>query len=97
LPIEELGREGIDACDSTACRASHEAHQSLKAAPVRPVVVLADRAAGKKGLVSGLSGRRRITVIYSDTAITTQTPSLRACWAKVGQQAGMAITGNRAN
>jgi transposase len=35
-------------------------------------------------------------VLFSDATILTETPPLRACWAKVGQQAEVPITGNRA-
>jgi hypothetical protein len=34
-------------------------------------------------------------VLFSDATILTETPPLRACWAKVGEQAEVPITGNR--
>jgi hypothetical protein len=34
-------------------------------------------------------------VLFSDATILTQTPPLRACWAPVGEQAEVPITGNR--
>jgi DDE superfamily endonuclease len=53
-------------------------------------------AAGKGGLRRGLEGRERTAIVFSDATILTETPPLRACWAKVGQQAEVPITGNRA-
>jgi transposase len=35
-------------------------------------------------------------ILFSDATILTETPPLRACWAKVGEQAEVPITGNRA-
>jgi DDE superfamily endonuclease len=35
-------------------------------------------------------------VVFSDATILTETPPLRACWSKVGEQAVVPITGNRA-
>lgn len=35
-------------------------------------------------------------MLFSDATIVTETPPLRACWAPVGQQAEVPITGNRA-
>jgi hypothetical protein len=35
-------------------------------------------------------------VLFSDATIVTETPPLRACWAPVGRQAEVPITGNRA-
>jgi hypothetical protein len=52
-------------------------------------------AAGKRGLRRGLKGRKRTAVLFSDATILTETPPLRACWAKVGEQAEVPITGNR--
>ena len=34
-------------------------------------------------------------VLFSDATIVTETPPLRACWSRVGQQAEVPITGNR--
>jgi hypothetical protein len=34
-------------------------------------------------------------ILFSDATILTETPPLRACWAKAGQQAEVPITGNR--
>jgi DDE superfamily endonuclease len=34
-------------------------------------------------------------VLFSDAAILTETPPLRACWSLVGEQAEVPITGNR--
>jgi hypothetical protein len=42
-----------------------------------------------------LKGRQRAAVLFSDATILTETPPLRACWSKVGQQAKVPITGNR--
>src|SRR5262245_10995154 len=53
-------------------------------------------AAGKRGLQRGLRGRKRTAVLFSDATILTETPPLRACWAKVGEQAEVPVTGNRA-
>ncbi|WP_171473629.1 transposase [Frigoriglobus tundricola] len=33
--------------------------------------------------------------MFSDATILTQTPPLRACWSKIGEQAEVPITGNR--
>ena len=35
-------------------------------------------------------------MVFSDATILTETPPLRACWSKVGEQAEVPITGNRA-
>lgn len=34
-------------------------------------------------------------MLFSDATIVTETPPLRACWAPVGEQAVVPITGNR--
>jgi hypothetical protein len=34
-------------------------------------------------------------ILFSDATILTETPPLRACWSKVGQQAEVPITGSR--
>jgi transposase len=53
-------------------------------------------AASKGGLQRGLKDRRRTAVLFTDATILTETPPLRACWAKVGQQAEVPIAGSRA-
>jgi hypothetical protein len=53
-------------------------------------------AAVKGGLRRGLDGRKRTAILFTDATILTETPPLRACWAKVGEQAEVPITGNRA-
>jgi DDE superfamily endonuclease len=68
----------------------------VETAPVRPVPAVAHPAAGKGGLRRGLAGRRRSVILFSDATILTETPPLRACWARVGEQAEVPITGNRA-
>jgi transposase len=52
-------------------------------------------AASKGGLRRGLTGRERTAVLFSDATILTETPPLRACWAKIGRQAEVPITGSR--
>ena len=47
------------------------------------------------GLQRGLKDRRRTVVLFSDATILTETPPLRACWSPEGEQATVAITGNR--
>jgi len=34
-------------------------------------------------------------VLFSDATIVTETPPLRACWSRAGEQAEVPITGNR--
>ena len=34
-------------------------------------------------------------VLFTDATILTETPPLRACWSKVGEQAEVPVTGNR--
>ena len=34
-------------------------------------------------------------MLFTDATILTETPPLRACWSRVGEQAEVAITGNR--
>ena len=34
-------------------------------------------------------------MLFSDATILTETPPLRACWSKVGEQAQVPVTGNR--
>ncbi len=51
-------------------------------------------AAGKGGLQASLKGRQRTAVLFTDATILTETPPLRACWAKTGEQAEVPITGN---
>jgi hypothetical protein len=51
--------------------------------------------AGKRGLRTGLKNRRRTVILFTDATILTETPPLRACWAPVGHQAEVPITGNR--
>ena len=34
-------------------------------------------------------------LLFSDATIVTETPSLRACWSPLGEQAEVPITGNR--
>ena len=43
-----------------------------------------------------MKGRERTAVLFSDATILTETPPLRACWAKLGEQAEVPITGSRA-
>jgi hypothetical protein len=52
-------------------------------------------AASQGGLQRGLKGRERTAILFSDATILTETPPLRAGWAKVGRQAEVPITGNR--
>ncbi|WZP01025.1 transposase [Isosphaeraceae bacterium EP7] len=42
-----------------------------------------------------MPGRTRTVVLFSDATILTETPPLRAAWARAGQQAEVPITGNR--
>jgi transposase len=43
----------------------------------------------------GLKGRQRTAVLFTDATILTETPPLRACWSRAGEQAEVPITGNR--
>jgi len=52
-------------------------------------------AAGKRGLQRGLKGRQRTVILFLDETVLTETPPLRAAWARVGEQARVPITGNR--
>jgi transposase len=52
-------------------------------------------AAVKGGLRRGLKGRKRTAILFTDATILTETPPLRACWARVGHQAEVPITGYR--
>jgi len=53
-------------------------------------------APGKRGLQRGLKGRERTVILFEDEMIVTETPPLRAAWARVGHQAEVPMTGNRA-
>jgi hypothetical protein len=51
---------------------------------------------GGQGLKRGLKQRRRTAVLMLDETFILEMPPLRACWAKVGVQAEVPITGNHA-
>jgi hypothetical protein len=93
LLIEQQGRDGVEASDSTVRPGDARGRTPLGAAPLRPEPPLAHVTASKGGL---LKGRERTTILFSDAAILTETPPLRACWAKAGEQAEAPIKGDRA-
>ncbi len=51
--------------------------------------------AGKRGLKKGLKEKKRTVVLFEDETILTEKPPLRASWALIGEQAKVAISGNR--
>jgi hypothetical protein len=50
---------------------------------------------GQRGLKTGLNGRRRTVRLCTDASLITETPPLRASWSKLGEPAGIVISGNR--
>jgi DDE superfamily endonuclease len=52
-------------------------------------------AASKRGLKRGLKGRKRTVVLFTDATIITETPPLRARWARKGKPVAVPIIGNR--
>jgi transposase len=52
-------------------------------------------AASKRGLKRGLKGRKRTVVLFTDATIITETPPLRARWARKGKPVEVPIIGNR--
>ena len=53
-------------------------------------------AAGKRGLRRGLAGRERTVILMLDETIITETPPLRGCYGRKGQQVRVPIWGNHA-
>lgn len=53
-------------------------------------------AAGKRGLKRGLFSRERTVILMLDETIVTETPPLYSCYCRIGEQAHVPITGNRA-
>ena len=89
--------EGIEASDSTVRRGPARGRLPLEAAPVRAVAAVADVAARQRGLQASLKKRAPAgpPSCSPTPTILTETPPLRACWAKTGEQAEVPITGNR--
>ena len=52
-------------------------------------------ASSQGGLQRGLKGRERTVILFLDETVLTETPPLRAVWARIGEQACVPITGNR--
>ena len=50
-------------------------------------------ASSKRGLKTGLKGRRRTVILFLDSTIFSEVPPLRAMWAPIGQQACVPIVG----
>lgn len=53
-------------------------------------------APGKRGLKYGLFARERTVALMLDETIITETPPLYSCYAPIGEQKRIWITGNRA-
>jgi len=59
-------------------------------------VALANLAASKRGLQNGLFGKPRTLILMLDETIICETPPLSSCYCRIGEQARIPITGNRA-
>ncbi len=65
---------------------------SLQASSVCAGAAVSELVAGKRGLQRGLKGRKRTVLLFVDETMLTERPPLRAAWARVGEQAHVAIS-----